>query len=402
MSTQALDLAALLAPIDPEAFFRDCWEKQPLAVGRGDPAYYHGLLRRADLDGLLAFTRPKFIGPDSFDPAPPRRNTVQGLLADEEPTPAVFYPDLLEVRRAFAAGKTLVLSALQHRHAPAAALCRGLEAHFGCAVHANLYFTPPGAQGFAAHYDPHEVFVLQIDGRKHWRLYGGARELPLAADTATFGKDQLGPPTQEVLLEPGDLLYVPRGHAHEAFTAEGGSMHLTLGVKVFRWVDLLQQALDDLAARDVRLRRTLPTGLLGRGTPPPGLGEDFRDLLRHFAGQARLDEAVAGLAESFVGKLASLPCDAFAPDEADAVGLDTPLEHAPGVFCRVVPDGPGGVALLAPGARVSGPARIAPALHFVARHRRLTPRQLPEALSPDARVVLARRLVGERVLKVVS
>ncbi|OXB63355.1 hypothetical protein ASZ78_001931 [Callipepla squamata] len=36
---------------------------------------------------------------------------------------------------------------------------------------ANTYLTPPGTQGFAPHYDDIEAFVLQLEGKKHWRVY---------------------------------------------------------------------------------------------------------------------------------------------------------------------------------------------------------------------------------------
>ena len=35
----------------------------------------------------------------------------------------------------------------------------------------NSYLTPPGSQGFAPHYDDIEAFVIQLEGKKHWRLY---------------------------------------------------------------------------------------------------------------------------------------------------------------------------------------------------------------------------------------
>lgn len=35
----------------------------------------------------------------------------------------------------------------------------------------SRYLTPPDSQGFAPHYDDIEAFVLQLEGKKHWRLY---------------------------------------------------------------------------------------------------------------------------------------------------------------------------------------------------------------------------------------
>ncbi|EDO39117.1 predicted protein, partial [Nematostella vectensis] len=46
-----------------------------------------------------------------------------------------------------------------------------LQEYFGCFVGANTYLTPPGTQGFAPHYDDIEAFIIQLEGKKHWRLY---------------------------------------------------------------------------------------------------------------------------------------------------------------------------------------------------------------------------------------
>jgi hypothetical protein len=210
------DLPQLLRPIEAEAFMRDTWENQSLAVTRDDPAYFHDLFTLSDVDTVIAFTRPKFTEPGDFKPeGAPARNFIQGLLADDEMSPAVKYPNVAEVRRAFDRGKTIILTAMQYRWESVASLCRRLEERFGCPVHTNLYLTPPGSQGFDPHYDTHEVFVLQIEGNKHWRVYGAGRELPLPLETATFSRDQLGAPTLEAVLRPGDVLYLPRGHIHE-------------------------------------------------------------------------------------------------------------------------------------------------------------------------------------------
>jgi hypothetical protein len=399
MKPEKFDLAKVLWPIEADTFFRDSWEKQPLAVVRDDPAYYQGLFSRRDLDDLIAFTRPKFF--DNLQPgAPPRLNVVHGWLPHEEPF-AGYYPNLADVRRAVAHGKTLLITGMQQRWPAVAAMGRALETFFGCMVHTNLYFTPPGAQGFDPHYDTHEVFVLQIDGDKHWRLYGPGKELPLPNDKSAISKEQLGPPTQEVLLRSGDLLYLPRGHIHEAHTSESASLHLTVGVNVLRWLDLLQLALSRAAAADVRFRRSLPVGLLCADASPPSLRDKFHEAIQHFAKNADLEGAVGAMAEAFVGGMAALPGDYFAAEDLDGIDLDAVLEKARGVLCRVIQRSDK-VTLLAPGARIDGPANLGPAMRYIAQAQRFTPAELPDNLTPEAKLALVRRLLRERVLTIVG
>lgn len=46
-----------------------------------------------------------------------------------------------------------------------------LQEFFGCFVGCNAYLTPPHSQGFAPHYDDIEAFILQIEGKKRWKIY---------------------------------------------------------------------------------------------------------------------------------------------------------------------------------------------------------------------------------------
>jgi hypothetical protein len=392
----AFDLAKLLGSVGSEAFFREHWERQPLALARNNPRYYDGLFSRRDLDSVIALTHPRFVDPDHLRD----RNFVQGWLPDDEPFSG-YYPDLPTVHRSYAHGKTVIIKAMHHRWPAVAAMCRDLEAIFDCPVHTNLYLTPCGAQGFDAHYDTHEVFVLQIDGEKHWRLYGAARELPLPDEAVTIAKDQLGSPTQEVLLQPGDLLYLPRGHVHEAFTSERSSLHLTVGVNVRRWVELLQQAIASAGAGDVRLRETLPLGLFSTAATQPGLKAKFRELLELVARTASLEDAAAASTDAFMSKLASLPHDHFAVVDANRIDLDTMVERAPGQIFRVVQNGES-VTLRAPGGRIEGPAKIVRAMRFIAETQRFAPRDLPDTLTERAKLVLVQRLIREKLLTVVA
>src|SRR5690349_4588694 len=71
----------------------------------------------------------------------------------------------------FAGGSTLVLQALHRVWPPVIDFCQQLAADLGHPVQANAYVTPPQSRGFDSHYDVHDVFVLQVAGRKRWTIH---------------------------------------------------------------------------------------------------------------------------------------------------------------------------------------------------------------------------------------
>lgn len=77
--------------------------------------------------------------------------------------------------------------------------------------------TPKGTQGFAPHYDDIEAFVLQLEGRKRWRVYQPLNDestLPRYS-SENFNQDDLPKPIYDCILEQGDMLYFPRGFVHQ-------------------------------------------------------------------------------------------------------------------------------------------------------------------------------------------
>ncbi len=53
-----------------------------------------------------------------------------------------------------------------------------------------------------------------LEGKKHWRLYEPADKLPRFS-SHNMSQEDLGTPILETDLEPGDLLYLPRGTIHQ-------------------------------------------------------------------------------------------------------------------------------------------------------------------------------------------
>lgn len=96
---------------------------------------------------------------------------------------------------------------------------------FGEEININAYASPGGAAGLAPHTDPYDVFVLHTAGTKRWLLHGLEGQTSIPYDDATGGH------AGELVLEPGDLLFLPAHVRHRAQVLEGPSLHLTLSLQ---------------------------------------------------------------------------------------------------------------------------------------------------------------------------
>ncbi|KAJ8613347.1 hypothetical protein CTAYLR_002242 [Chrysophaeum taylorii] len=183
---------------------------------------------------------------------------------------------------------TVVLNSADARCPRLAALSLAALDAFGLPACLNLYATGAGTRVSAPpHVDKQRVLVLQTEGAKHWRVFAppDPRAKP-ASDPLARGKgddfiaptELEEPPLVDVVLRPGDVLYVPAGFPHTTATTLEPSLHLTLGLDTHVW------GLDPVSARRGALRRAgLPDKLrpeldlepdvywgCARGTPPIG------------------------------------------------------------------------------------------------------------------------------------
>lgn len=248
--SSAFECAAhVLAPHTCERFLSEYFEKKPLHVARKTPHHYAAWITYEEFTASVT----------TLDP-----DVLRLLVArDDVRTAPVSWRRALD---AYRAGATIVANQLHLQMPRLARLCRGLEAFFYQPFQANAYLTPPGNKGFGAHFDVHDVFVLQIAGRKAWKVYRPAVSLPFS--------DQLQPvsvrgasPLLEAVLEPGDLLYLPRGWAHDGRAVDGEpSLHISLGLLGLTWCDVLASSLRDISRKDPRFRELYRMGRAARPT----------------------------------------------------------------------------------------------------------------------------------------
>ena len=168
--------------------------------------------------------------------------------------------DPMRITQLFADGATIIFNALQNRHEPLRLLCSTLSAQAAARTQTNVYLTPPRSQGFKPHWDTHDVFVLQVEGSKRWRLYSGGEDRPLAGRRFDPDEHEAGSIESETTLEGGDALYIPRGVMHAAASRDDTSLHITLGLIPYTWVEFVAECLAELALRRGEWRDSLPFG----------------------------------------------------------------------------------------------------------------------------------------------
>lgn len=219
----------LLGGLSPEQFMRRHWQKKPLLVRQALPGIKPPATR-AKLARLAASEEVESRLVTAFDAVSGKKWAMrQGPL-----------PKLPAFSKA---GWTLLVQGLD-LHLPAA---QELLAQFRFVPEARLddlmisYATDGG--GVGPHFDSYDVFLIQVQGRRRWRI-GRQKDASLLEDVplkiiANFT------PEQEFLLEPGDLLYLPPGWAHDG-VAEGECMTCSVGFRAPWRAELARELLNRL------------------------------------------------------------------------------------------------------------------------------------------------------------
>jgi bifunctional lysine-specific demethylase and histidyl-hydroxylase NO66 len=296
--------------------------------------------------------------------------------------------DVARIAAEWQRGATIVLQALHLNWRPVAVFCRRLEQTLGQPVQTNAYYTPKGSQGFAVHHDTHDVFVLQVAGEKRWLVYKPVLELPLKVQRWSRDLGEPGEPVHELILQAGDTLYLPRGWLHEAQTSSADSLHLTVGINTYTWMEALKAALADCGG-ELEFRRAVPADASG--------GDALVERLRE-----RLEpEAVARRRRrKFVRSRAPILERQLSQVRALAeLGQETRVERRPTVVADLE-TAEDAVRLLFDGLEVRFPPFVRADVEFCAcAEAPFRAADLPGDLDVESRLVLVRRLVREGFLR---
>jgi ribosomal protein L16 Arg81 hydroxylase len=232
MSHPAIEFDQVIAPLGRERFLAEYWTKKFLHLS-GAKGRFTPILPWEELNHILQWHPP---------PQPQLRLFQEGVMADlrryiDGPVGALKL-NAGGLIMLLAQGATMILDAV-HEVAPAVAeLTASMEAALSCVCVANLYAGWRTQKGFDVHWDPHEVFVLQLSGRKRWQVFAPTRLHPLDDDSEK-APPPTAPPIWEGILNDGDFLYLPRGFWHVAYPLDEPSLHISWGAQAATGIEFL-------------------------------------------------------------------------------------------------------------------------------------------------------------------
>jgi 50S ribosomal protein L16 3-hydroxylase len=272
----------LLGGLSPAQFMRRHWHKRPLLVRQALPGVQPPLARPA----LFALAARDDVE---------SRLIVRGVDDDwrlrQGPVPRRALPPLSQP------GWTLLVQGLD-LHVDAA---HDLLSHFRFVPAARLddvmlsYASEGG--GVGPHIDSYDVFLLQVHGRRRWQVARVSR--PRLRDDVPLKMLAHFVPEQEWLLEPGDMLYLPPGWAHDGVALGGDCMTASVGFRAPRADELaralLARVADDLpdSDRSLRYRDPQQAATVAAGEVPEALQRFARAAVaRALAGEEVLDRAL--------------------------------------------------------------------------------------------------------------
>ena len=405
MAASEFDFERLISPYTTDQFFSDYWEAKPLSISGRQADYYATLLSGSDIDYILSTS---FL----LD-----RSQVELLGTIDNPE--LLGKDYVSAAyQAYRQGASFRIRGINRHWKALWLLCRHIEEVFAFPVGANLYCTPKNSHGLDRHYDRHDTVILQIAGSKHWALYSSPEKLPLE-HVPLLGFEKLGDATQyrgapvvgdvvaqtageepidEFVMEPGDLLYLPRGFVHEARTSEDISVHVTIGIHALTWLDLIAVSLGQFGHKDPRFRKALPVGFNKRAVGA-SIKENFDALLETFSQNADVSSALEEIGSSLIWNQQAIGEGSIIETEATALTADTTVERRPGLLLRFVVDGDF-VRISAAHSDVSLPRDFEPALRFVSENKSFRVGAIPGRLSDHSKINLVHRLIKNGFLRV--
>jgi ribosomal protein L16 Arg81 hydroxylase len=273
---------------DEKHFFAEYFNRQPMLRKKsisGDPGEILSIRKLDELVNLEVITPPyikiNLNGSGVPENGYTRSVVVQGVNITDTIVPAKVY-------ELFRAGATITWCSLNQVVPELRDFTRIISDKMAVRTDSVAFLTPSGKKGYPPHHDPVDLFIVQLEGTKHWKLW--PPPVQRLGDNEQYTLDELGAPSIEVSLEPGDVLYLPYGTPHAAAAEGNASLHLSIMMRPRMWKDLLLATLGQLV-EDIEFNAYPYLGDLP-GSPVPSL---YQEKIRTLAARLESVDVVAEL-----------------------------------------------------------------------------------------------------------
>ncbi|HWD49591.1 MAG TPA: cupin domain-containing protein, partial [Rhizomicrobium sp.] len=146
--------------------------------------------------------------------------------------------DIDQIISYMAMGFSLNLSRINQHADHLRRLCENVRLKVREQIKMGVIVTTGEGGAFTLHYDPEDLIILQVEGKKRWKIFGPPVVNPLQ------GAAQNPPPEDALLfdelLEEGDFLFVPAGNWHRCENQSARSLHLGIFFQPPRGVDVIK------------------------------------------------------------------------------------------------------------------------------------------------------------------
>jgi hypothetical protein len=253
-----MNLAELLRPVSVAEFYDRWFGQRFLPLLRNDNRF-HSLFGWRSLNGELSRLRIRSNrvrlarGGAIIEPR-------QYIVGAESPHGGRLNPPAIS--RLLDEGATLIVDAVDELAPEVQELVENLEEELELAIGANAYAGWRAHQGFDTHWDDHDAFIVQVAGRKMWRVWEPTGPLPLRGESSKSLRPPGTTPYWEGVLRAGDALYLPRGWWHQVICLDQPTIHLTLGFSPTTGVEFLRWLVDSIRDESsLRLAAPLRAGM---------------------------------------------------------------------------------------------------------------------------------------------
>jgi hypothetical protein len=284
--------ADLLHPMTEQEFFADYYGKKLLHIEGGERKFEQVMswdILSSILNQTAIWSSKSLMLVLDNDVVPARAYCAPATSRDGQ---EIQQPDAEKVMALLRRGASLVTNDIDSLTPVLSGVANAMESRLAGKVQSNLYCSWKQHQAFGSHFDTHDVFAVHVAGEKLWNIYETRMDDPVAHPKfKSFGQDwhdeNRGPIAQQVLMKPGDLLYLPRGLYHDAMATSDGTIHIAFGVTHVIGLDVVDMV-KATVVDDVEFRRNMPLPAVAEWLAT--LGDRIAELLRN-------PDAVQGMVE---------------------------------------------------------------------------------------------------------